>query len=182
MADQLKGTILKYVGAEAEKIIFEDISPPKNPIKRAQWVKKVTKNLDENCDEETRKSIMNAVGDNCAAHNEGVVKAAIKKRAKFNSLEDYLDAEIRKPHAGTELERSGEGLILSYLPESINMRCFCALVNSLPKQETLSPTYCNCSVAFVETWWSSVIRKPVKVELLESALTGSKKCRFKIKW
>jgi hypothetical protein len=144
--------------------------------------KKVTNKLDENTDEETRVSIMHIVGENCAAHNEDVVKSAINRRANFNSLEDFLDAEIIKPHAGTELERIGGSLILSYLPESMHMRCFCALVNSLPKQESLSPTYCNCSVAFVETWWSSVVGKQVNVELLESALTGSKKCRFKITW
>ncbi|MGD0803717.1 MAG: hypothetical protein ABSA11_06555 [Candidatus Bathyarchaeia archaeon] len=99
-------------------------------------------------------------------------------------MDTFIDAEIKKPVKGTILRRDGDTLTLSYLPQKFShpMRCFCGLVNSLPKDEILSETYCGCSVGFVETWWSQVVGKPVKVQLLESAITGSDVCRFRITW
>jgi len=184
MAEQLKGSITGKLGPEAEESIFRGEMPPKNPIKRAQWVKEVITRLDGFADEVTCAEIMHGNGVNCANHNVSVVKAAIKRRDKYDSLEAFIDAEIKKPQKGTSLERDGEDLILSYLPSKYShpMRCFCGLVKSLPEDETLSPTYCLCSVGFVQTWWSAVIGKSVKVQLLESALTGSDKCRFRIKY
>jgi len=184
MADQLKGSILGSLGSEAEETIFRGEKPPKNPAKRAQWVKDAIGNLDKVVDEKTRVEIMHTNGVNCANHNVGVVKAALTRRGKFDSLEVFIDAEISKPHAGTSLEREGNALILSYHPKEFKrpVRCFCGLVNSLPEGETMSQTYCQCSVAFVKTWWSKVVGKPVNVKLLESSITGSDECRFRITW
>ena len=184
MAEQLKGSIIGKLGSEAEETIFKEEKIPKNPVKRAQWVKEVINRLDEFADEATCKEIMHGNGVNCAKHNVSVVKAAIKRRDKYDSLETFIDAEIKRPQKGTSLERDGEDLILSYLPGKYShpMRCFCGLVKNLPENDTLSPTYCLCSVGFVETWWSAVIGRPVNVQLLESAITGSDKCRFRIKY
>ncbi len=183
MAEQLKGSIIEKLGVDGEKI-FEGKEAPSNPVKRARWVKTVMRNLDEAVDKETRFDVMHVNGVNCADHNAKVVKAAVARRGKHGTLDEFLDSEIRKPQAGTSIERDGDGLILSYLPANFKhpMRCFCSLVNALPEGETLSSTYCQCSVAFVETWWSRVVGKPVKVSLLESAVTGSDKCRFRITW
>lgn len=185
MAEQLKGSIAEKLGPEAEAKILGGEKPPKSPAKRAQWVKQAMKNLDERTDAATREEIMHGNGVNCANDNDlGVVKAAVNRRSKHGTLESFLEAEIRKPPTGTKLERDGDALILSYLPRGFShpMRCFCALVSALPENETMSATYCRCSVAFVETWWSAVTGKPVNVELLESAVTGSDKCRFRISW
>ena len=183
MAEQLKGSIINKLGPRAEEDIFK-VKTPKNPAIRAQWVKESIARLDESVDEATRGEIMHGNGVNCANHNVGVVKAAIKRRGKYRSLGDFIDAEVKTPQKGTSIERDGDALILSYLPRlySHPMRCFCGLVKSLPEGETMSLTYCKCSVAFVETWWSAIIGKPVDVKLLESAITGSDKCRFRIKW
>ncbi len=184
MADQLKGSILGRLGSKSEVTIFGGEKPPKNPVKRARWVKDVISNLDETIDEKTRDEIMHGNGVNCANRNVGVVKAAVTRRSKYKTLEAFIDAEISKPQIGISLERDGDALMLSYLPKQFKhpMRCFCGLVNALPEGETISPTYCQCSVAFVETWWTGVIGKPVSVKLLESAITGSDRCRFKITW
>ena len=158
MAEQLKGSIIGKLGVSGEKI-FEEKKAPGNPVNRAKWVKTVMRNLDEAVDKDTRSEIMHVNGVNCANHNANVVKAAVGRRNKHGTLAEFLDSEIRKPTTGTSLERDGDGLILSYLPANIKrpMRCFCGLVNALPEGETLSSTYCQCSVAFVETWWSRVV-------------------------
>ena len=184
MAQQFRGSIIGKLGPEAEKTIFKGKEPPKNSIKRAVWVKEAMENLDHTVDENTRTEIMRGNGTNCASHNSRVVSAALARRAKHRILESFLESEIRKPPSGTRLERDGASLVLTYLPRMFShpMRCFCGLVSSLPEDETLSSTYCQCSVAFVETWWSQVIGEPVKGQLIESALSGSDKCRFRMTW
>jgi len=184
MAEQLKGSIMSKFGAECEQTIFKGMKIPKTSVERARWVKDVIQNLDEVVAEDTRGEIMHSNGVNCVNHNTRVVKAALARRNKYETLEAFIDAEIKKPSTGTSLERQGGALILSYLPHQFRhpMRCFCGLVNSLPEGEAISPTYCLCSVAFVETWWSEVIGKPVRVQLIESSITGSDKCVFRITW
>jgi len=55
------------------------------------------------------------------------------------------------------------------------MRCYCGLFRELPTEET-----CNCSKGFVEKYWEAVLQKPVKVDLLQSAISGAKECKFAI--
>jgi len=42
-------------------------------------------------------------GINCANHNVGIVNNAIKRRAKFSTLETFIESEIKKPAKGTSL-------------------------------------------------------------------------------
>jgi Family of unknown function (DUF6144) len=57
--------------------------------------------------------------------------------------------------------------------------CLCPLTENKP--ETLSPTYCQCSVGYVRYMFQKLITfNPVQVELLESVRSGGKACRFKI--
>lgn len=184
MAEQFRESIVNKLGLKVAETIFENKTIPKDPVKRAKLVKEAISNLDKLTNNEAVYEIMRNNGINCANHNIGIVNNAIKRRAKFSTLEAFIESEIKKPVKGTSLERDGGSLILSYLPKNFShpMRCFCALVNSLPSEENISETYCKCSVGFVETWWSKVIGKRVNVKLLESAITGSDKCRFRITW
>jgi hypothetical protein len=93
-----------------------------------------------------------------------------------------LEAEIEKPQAGTRLEREGNILYQIYVPASFTrpMRCFCALMRGLPEHERVSSTYCRCAEAFVRTFWSEVLGRPLKVDVMETAITGAKECRFRI--
>ena len=59
------------------------------------------------------------------------------------------------------------------------MRCFCSLLRGLPAEETESATYCQCSKGFVRKMWERVLGRPAKVEVLETAVTGAKECKFK---
>jgi hypothetical protein len=150
MAEQFKESIIGRLGPEAEETIFNDKAAPNDPAKRAQWVKKALTNLDKTTEKKIRNKIMHGNGVNCANHNIGIVKNSLKRREKYMSLDTFMDAEIKKPVKGTTLRRDGDTLTLSYLPQKFShpMRCFCGLVNSLPKDEILSETYCDCSVGF----------------------------------
>jgi hypothetical protein len=185
MIEELGRNVEALAGSKARDKVMEGsqtLGAQAQGPRTARWVKGAMERLDKVADKKTRAVIMDKCGVNCARFNSGVVKGAISRRKKFSTLEAFLEAEVKKPLKGTKLERRGNELILSYLPRSYSggMRCFCALVKDLPEKEEMSPTYCHCSKAFVRTWWEAVLGMPVKVNILETALTGSHQCRFQI--
>jgi hypothetical protein len=185
MIEELGRNVAALAGSKVKDKVLEGsqaLGDQPKGYEAAMWVKGAVERLDKLTDKKTRTSIMEKCGVNCARFNSGVMKGALSRRKKFSTLEAFLEAEVKKPLKGTSLERQGRALILSYLPRSYSgaMRCFCALVQDLPEGEEISPTYCYCSKAFVRTWWEAVLGQPVKVDILETALTGSHQCRFRI--
>jgi hypothetical protein len=91
-------------------------------------------------------------------------------------------AEEENPMKGTKLVRAGSILYQYYTPQAFTrpMRCYCGLLKGLPTEDTVSLTYCNCGKGFVEKYWEAVLQKPVKVDLLQSAISGAKECKFAI--
>lgn len=146
------------------------------------WVKDAIARLDERISNATRRQIMEACGRNCSRRNHAGVERGKARRAKFRSEADFLAAEIKKPQTGTRLELDGKTLYQIYTPTEYTrpMRCYCALMGGLPPQVKVSPTYCRCSQAFAQAYWEEVLGRKVTVDVMETALTGSKECRFKV--
>jgi hypothetical protein len=185
MIEELGRNVEAVAGSKARDKVMEGslaLGAQAHGRQTALWVKGAMERLDKVADKKTRLAIMDKCGVNCARVNSGVVRAALSRRKKFPTLDAFLEAEVKKPLKGTKLEKKGSTLVLSYLPRSYTrpMRCYCALANALPEEEEISPTYCHCSKAFVRTWWEAVLGMPVKVNILETALTGSHQCRFQI--
>lgn len=181
---ELKSTIAREAGEEASEAIMKGSHSLRDSSQKeevAQWVKAAMERMDELIDPETRMKIMNSCGRNCADHSHtGHVASALKRRSKYKTLEEFLDAEAGSPPRGMTVERDGDAVIFGYTPDAYGVRCYCGLVQGLSLCETMSATYCGCSVGFVERYWEQVLGRLVKVELLESAVTGSKVCRFRV--
>lgn len=185
MIEQLYGTIEQFAGKDAaERIMngFKQMTAETPRRDMAQWVKAAIDRLDAEVDEQTVVRIMESCGRNCSEKNHSVIKTYLLKRNKFNSVDEFIDAEVQNPMLGTKLERDGDTLYHVYTPKSFSppLRCYCALFNELPIEEKVSSTYCTCSKAFVKKIWEAVLEKPVEVELQESVISGGKTCRFKI--
>jgi len=58
------------------------------------------------------------------------------------------------------------------------MRCYCGLLRGLPDEKTISKTYCQYSKGFVKKFWESVLGKDVKVDLMQSAVSGIEEYKF----
>jgi hypothetical protein len=146
------------------------------------WVKGAVERLERLAGERTAVTVMEACGVNCARINHGVVARAKARRSRHADEEAFLAAEARHPQRGTRLERHGDILYQTYTPRTYTypMRCYCALLSDLPPSETVPRAYCHCSKAFVRSYWEEVLGRPVKVEILESAVGGSAVCRFRI--
>lgn len=160
----------------------EQITEKTDKKKIAQWVKGAMERLDASVDEKTRVQAMQNCGYNCAKKNHKVIERAMGRRKEYTSTDDFLAAEQQNPMKGTKLAREGNMLYQSYTPQSFTrpMRCYCSLFKGLPTEDTVSLTYCNCSKGFVEKYWEAVLQKPVKVDLLQSAISGAKECKFAI--
>ena len=160
----------------------EQLTERTDKKKVAQWVKTAMERLDASADEKTRVLVMQDCGYNCAKKNHKVIEKALGRRKKHVCIDDFLEAEQRNPMKGTKLVREGNIIYQSYTPQTFTrpMRCYCSLFREFPIEDTVSLTYCNCSKGFVEKYWEAVLQKPVKVDLLQSAISGAEECKFAI--
>jgi hypothetical protein len=122
---------------------------------------------------------MTACGRSCNTVNHKDTEEARQLRLLCASEEDFL-AMMEPPGNGVRYERHGNTLIQYYTPSKYRkgLRCYCSLVNALPDRVNASSTYCQCARAFTEQHWEYVLGRPVKVELGETAITGSDECKF----
>jgi predicted hydrocarbon binding protein len=160
----------------------ENITEKTDKKKTAQFVKTAMEKLNGAVNEKTITRIMQNCGYNCAKKNHRVIERAVARRKKYGNIEKFLEAEQQKPTKGTKLTREGNTLYQFYTPQAFTrpMRCYCELFKELPKEDTVSITYCNCSRGLVEKYWEAVLEKPVQVDVLQSAISGAKECKFAI--
>jgi hypothetical protein len=160
----------------------ESLTPKTKPGAIALWVRDAIERLDTLAAEGAPMKVMEHCGTNCAHVNRTPIERGKARRAGHATEEAFLAAEIRKPQTSTRLEHDGDILYQIYTPAAFSrpMRCYCGLLRGLPEGVQVSPTYCHCSGAFVRTYWSEVLGRPVEVDILETAISGSTECRFKI--
>jgi hypothetical protein len=185
MFTPLEKNIEFFAGDEISKQVMEGsekITEKTDKKVTALWVKGAMERLDSLVDEKTRVQIMETCGANCAAVNKRVIERGKAKREKFETNDDFLVAEAKKPNPGTRLEKEGKILYQYYTPSTFShpMRRYCGLLRQLPKETDISSTYCNCAKGFVKTYWETVLDQSVTVELLQSAVSGASECKFAI--
>ncbi|KYK36614.1 MAG: hypothetical protein HXS46_13705 [Theionarchaea archaeon] len=179
---ELEMVIGHFAGDDVRKGIMKgseqigDLSPEEV----AEWLKKAVDTMDALVDENTRVTIMENCGFNCAEMNKSHIENALKKRKEFKTLDEFLEAEEKNPVKGTRLVRNGDMVYQYYDPSSLGMRCFCSLWRGLPDDEPVSLTFCQCSKGFVMKLWEAYVGRPVQVDLLESSISGAKECTFAI--
>jgi len=182
----IEKNIEKYAGKDVcDKIMqgSEEITEKTDKKKMALWTKDAMFRLDNNANEKTRIQIMNNCGSNCAEINKRVIQKAVERRKKYGSIEEFLRAEQEKPQKGTKIQIEGDQLFHIYTPQTFThpMRCYCGLIRALPRDVTMSKTYCHCSEGFIKKYWEAITGKPVIVTLIESSISGSSECKFAVK-
>ena len=185
MIKELKKTIERIAGKTVSKTVMqgsEQLTKSSSKKTIALWVRDAIRRLDSTVNENTRRQVMENCGRNCASINKRVIESAKTRRKKFKDLDTFLETEQLKPMKGTRLYREGTILYQYYTPQAFTqpMRCYCSLLRELPKETSVSITYCHCSKAFVQNLWESVLEQPVKVELLQSVVSGDSECKFAI--
>lgn len=144
------------------------------------WVRRFFAALDKTVDETSRRKLMVANGRSCFAAYAGPPK----KTPGPDALEKFKTwiAEQGKARGYTI-----EGNVISFefvgsaetgqaSPENI---CLCPTAEA-QKAGELSPTYCLCSVGYVQELHERILGQPVEVELVDSVLRGGKRCKFRM--
>jgi hypothetical protein len=184
---------IRAIGENVERLAGEDvrkrvmegseqITDSSSPAEVAMWVKGAMERLDNLVDEQTRSQAMLNCGYRCIAAHKSVTTKMRARRAQYQTLDEFLQAEERNPSRGARLTREGSIVYQFYTPRSMArpVRCYCPLLRGLPNDETVSLTYCQCSRGFVEKVWEKVLGRPVWVELVESCAAGAPECKFAI--
>lgn len=159
-----------------------DETPCDEKIAFAQkWVKRFFEIVDQQLDKETRIKLMQSNGAACAKGAYG--EFTNEKPATIEDIDQKI-VTWQKNLGKENIYRQESTIFFNYVgnPKGLKISdgyCLCPLIENKP--ETLSPTYCQCSVGYVKYMFQRFITyKPVQVELLESLRSGGKACRFKV--
>ena len=120
-----------------------------------RWIVNLMESLDAHLDEETKATVMESCGRDCAGNVDKLVSTLEKWIGKGNA------------------QRDGDVVHVVY------PRCLCHLVAKGP--ERLPDTYCLCSRGWLKEMFETVLGEPVEVELLDSVKRGAKQCRFTVR-
>ncbi len=124
----------------------------------------------------------------------------LEKHAKEGTLEyaQYIDEEVvnyvKKSKTITPGVREGDKIIVTKIPyqmrkyldaEDERMKrfysCYCAWIRDAIKkgeERDISANFCNCSAGFFKQYWDIIFDQSVKVEPIETPLTGALECKF----
>ena len=179
ITDQIK----RFAGAAVSKKVMkgsDEMLAAADPVKGALWMKEAIDRLDAAATPEKRKQIMTACGRACLAMNIKGMEASKEIRRKCKTEEEFLNIELNATPGIARYERNGDILYWYYTPRKIGrgMRCVCPLFSMLPEGVNASPTYCQCSRAFVQAYWEGILGRPLHVELGKTSIAGADDCQF----
>jgi hypothetical protein len=104
-------------------------------------------------------------------------------RSKGWGLAGVLDAE-RKRVVATKIPKSGyiqDYFNESDLEEKRRYYCHCPRArDGIGKEPRLQEEYCYCGAGFYKGIWEEILGKPVRVEMLESVMSGDDVCKVAV--
>lgn len=143
---------------------------PKSPVRKAKFIKELMDNLNKKLKEEKRTRIMQNCGRECMGRS--VIQKAKKLKKESKDIDEFLELLNKSGIGGGSLKREGNIIHGSY------DRCYCSAISK--SKEPISLTFCHCSSGWYKELFENALEKPVRVEILESIMNGSDKCRFRI--
>ncbi|HTY47288.1 MAG TPA: DUF6144 family protein [Methanomassiliicoccales archaeon] len=184
--EELDISVRRHVGERVRRNVMkglEDLTPTSDPGRFAEWVRGAMARLDDLVDERTRSSIMHECGRNCSLEYRNLIRCAKERYQGHADLNEFLASEKEIMVGGVSIHREGDVLYHIYTPSAFAepSRCYCSLLRDLPRQVSVSRTYCECSRGFIQSYWEQVLEAPVEVEIQESVISGGKECRFAIR-
>lgn len=123
--------------------------------------------LDKKMDEADLNKVLEGLGIECSNEYETYYKKYT------DNLEGFL--QMAKDAWDMNFKHDKENKVITVIGKKTT-RCFCPFV----KKSLMSPDFCNCSLGWQQHTFSTLIGKPVKVEIIESVLRGGKSCSFAI--
>jgi predicted hydrocarbon binding protein len=126
----------------------------------------------DNVDHETRRKIMEACGETCA--HEKIYGPAIETAERIASEETDTQRIIER--ANNEIPWCGRWVQKGDTISSTCTTCGCPMVrNGLI---TATDTFCLCSTGWVKLIFTTLLGRPVQVELAQAMGRGDPRCRY----
>jgi hypothetical protein len=144
------------------------------PYEQSVWWKLAVKRLEKEVGIKRAVEIMNLCGQKCCG--PGTRKSAKRLMDDSRSMEEFL----RKACIYGVIE----GDVEYKLKDSKTIigtfrRCFCKQV-AQTEEPFKNITYCQCSAEFHKQYFEAALDKPIKVELVQSIISGAENCIFKL--
>lgn len=137
------------------------------------WLGDLLDEIDANENSEVCLGLLKKCGANCARRNALPGMKGLKE--ELSNLKDMdTIAEVISRYTGAECMPAADGFTLTY---NRGKGCDCPLVGA---GVVASPVFCNCTLGFHETVWSTIFDRPVTVHLIETFLRGGNCCTQKI--
>lgn len=137
--------------------------------KKFTWANDMCEFLDINYDEKLIKSIRM----DCACGPEHGKGARIKDLYKKEDNQEVFVQKVNKLNLGFTFEYDGTYYYLIY------PQCYCSCVKR--KDESMSKTWCYCTLGYSKRMFENIFDCEVQVELLESVKLGNEQCRIRVK-
>ncbi len=168
------GRLAKNIEQETNRAVllkvmqdFDQLQSTSDKAMKAAWVKGAIERLDKLVDKETAVKIMESCGSECCS--SAVIKRAKQLMSKSPSLGEFLN----KFSAGGYrfILKDNNTIIGTY------KKCYCEQARHT-KELFSANTYCQCGVGYLKQLFQSALERPVKVEFIQSIITGAERCEF----
>jgi len=146
---------------------FDQFQSASDKGMKAAWLKGAIERLEKLVDKETTVKIMESCGLECCS--SAVIKRAKQLMSKSPSIEEFLN---KFSAGGYRFNLKDNNTIIG----TYN-KCYCGQVKHT-KETFITNTYCQCGVGYLRQLFQSALEKPVKVELIQSIITGAERCEF----
>ena len=181
---QAKSADQEWIDELEKRMVKATETPPSRVAEKARvWLKDLMDNMDTILEHGTKIELMNACGRSCYVNAFGVAS----EKAVSPQLAEAWMKYLRD--AGFEIQENGSATVVYFGWKRDHQNpstglilkdgyCMCELAESIPKG--LSPTFCNCSAGYIGEMFRRYLGKTVRVEIVETLITGGSECRFKV--
>ena len=136
---------------------------------QAEYINELLNHTTMQYGEQMTTKVMRACGYSCLDDSSIATTKRYYEEAK--DMDEFLDKLNKNGIGGGKLHFEGKHIIATY------DQCYCALAS---QKDKLPGCYCQCSCGWFEKLFVEVIKKPVKVNIKESIISGEQHCTFDI--
>lgn len=168
------GILANNIKKETNSVIFQkfmegikEFESTTDKAKKAKWIRKAIERLETSAGKEKSARIMEKCGREC--FNQHQLAKQLKEKPK--SIEEII-GRLNKGSVALRMKDKNTIIAEYHI-------CLCHIVKQT-KEPLPTDTYCCCSVGWWKQLFESALKKPVKVELAHSIISGAKTCKFLI--
>lgn len=167
MADRLD----EAAGMEIRRQILagsETLTKKTSKTRRAEMMKTIMERMEALLDPETASSVRVS----CACKPASFLKDAQARLAAAPDISAFLASVEEKRYLGSPLRYDGSQIH----GEFGFRRCVCSKVSAA--KEPLPMLWCECCRGHLIWMYENLLKRPLRVELTETIITGGEECRY----